>query len=164
VYYGSTVNPTFYVRVGGVLAKNRPVQLCKATGVTFACTTVSTTSAGSVPVRLNVTGSYRIKLVVPATATTTAVTSDVYTVSAQSLARLSRVNATTLTASVTGATGQTVQIQRQTGPATAAWTTWKRYAATPAATITGVSHGYRYRLVVASTATVIGSTSGAVAP
>ncbi len=166
VFYGTTVSVTFSVRVGDAPSTGRLVQLCTATGAsrTYGCKAVTTSTAGSVVLRGTATGSYRVKLIIPATATSDAVTSPAYAVTVQALARLAVRNSTSLTATVTGAAGQQVQVQRQTGRTTSAWTVFRTYAAVLAATVAGVSHGCRYRLVVASTATVNGYTTGAVTP
>jgi hypothetical protein len=166
VFYGTVVTATFYVRVGGALAKGRAVQLCTAGGAstTFTCKAVLTTSAGSVASRVTVTGPYRVELIVPETATTAAVRSAVYNTTVQALARLTVRNPTTLTATVTGAVGQSVQVQRQTGRTTSPWTVFRTYAAVPMAAVTGIARGYRYRLVVASTPAISGYTSTSVTP
>ncbi len=157
---------TFSVRVGGALAPGRAVQLCTAGGVstTFTCKPALTTSAGSVSSRVTVTGPYRVKLIVDEMATTAAVSSAVYSTTVQALARLAVRNPTTLTATVAGPAGQSVQVQRQSGRTTSPWTVFRTYAAVPVATVTGVARGYRYRLVVASTAAVSGYTSPSVTP
>jgi hypothetical protein len=162
VVYGSTVSTTWTAYAGGRVAGNRPVRLCVALGAApaFTCSPAATGANGTVAARRTVTAPYRVKLVVPAGASTNAVSSATAGVSVRSLARLAVRSSTTLTATLTGVAGQTVRIERWTGTR---WTTDRTYRAVAAYTVT-VSRGHRYRMVVPATPLIAGSASTPVTP
>jgi serine protease len=157
VLYGIATSTTFTVTSADRPWAQRPAQVCLAEGNgAFQCTATTTTDAGLVVVPRTATGPFKIKVIVTGTDTSETVTSAVvgYTVRSQIVA--TRTADGTLTATVTGAAGQVVQVQRFDKNR---WIVALTYNAEPTHTVTGLTAGARYRLVLPNTATIPGSTS-----
>lgn len=160
VRYGTVVTTTFTVTADGQPWARRRAQICTAekAATTFRCRTVSTTATGKVAVRRVVTAPYRLKLVVTATKTSDAATSETYSYAVQAVATMEK-RYRTLTATLRGTAGQTVELQRLDA---GAWTTVSTYRATTRYTVRKPVAGAEYRIVVPDTALMAGTVSNSV--
>ncbi len=161
VVYGSNVTVTYAVTVSGNAWANQPVRIGVATPPgAFAFTDATTGADGKVVVTQAATGRLQVKLVAPATDTTLEVTSSISTFTVKAAAAVTSPARGTLKVTLTGATGQTVQIQRLDK---SRWVLAKTYtASTPEYTLTGLTTGVQYRVIVPSTTAVAGLTSPTV--
>jgi len=159
VTYGTRTSTTFQVTAGGKAWAKRPVSVCVSPGGTaWSCTSATTGTTGAYTVARTATGSFRVRLTVPATSTnTTASATGAYTVKAAVAVRRSAKK--TLTVQVTGAAGQKLTVQRYVKKR---WTTVKSYSATGSRKVTGLVGGGSYRVVLSSTTKVLGVTSKTV--
>jgi type VII secretion-associated serine protease mycosin len=156
VPYGTVVTTTFAVTAGGLPWGRRPAKVCIAEAATsFKCRNTTTTAAGKVAVKRTATAPYRVKLVVSATKTSDAVTSETYSYAVQAVARMEK-RGRTLAATLRGAAGQTVQLQRLNA---GTWTTVVTYRAVSRYTVRKPVTGAEYRIVVPDTALVTGTVS-----
>jgi serine protease len=161
VAYGTVVTTDFTVTAKGAPWGNRPVQLCvSAPGGGWTCAGATTTAQGRVRHVRTATATFRVRLLVSATAGSSAVSSPTYVYTTRASAGLARSGNRALLAEVTGAVGQRVSVQRLHGRN---WTTVVTYAAVSSRTVAGLKAGYRYRLVVATTAAITGAQSSTVA-
>ncbi len=160
VVYATAVTTTFTVTAGGLPFAGRAAQVCLAEklSTTFKCRTATTSTTGTVAVRRSVTVPYRVKLVLPATKTSTTATSDTHTYTVRSVATMEKRNRS-LYADLRGAAGQTVQVQRLVG---GAWTTVATYRATARYTVRKPVAGAEYRIVVPDVAQMGGTVSNSV--
>ncbi len=160
VPYGTAVTTTFTVTADGLPWAKRPAQVCIAEkgATTFRCRTATTTSTGKVAVKQSATSPYRLRLVVSATKTSDAVTSETHSYGVHAVATMEK-NRTTLTATLRGTAGQTVQLQRLHA---GAWTTVTTYRATTRYTVKNPVTGAEYRILVPDTALVTGTVSNSV--
>jgi hypothetical protein len=161
VGYGSSVLTEFTVLAGGQPWSGRPVQVCIAEGGTapFSCAATTTLAGGVVRHQRKATGTYRVRLLVPATAESNAASSATYTYTVRAVPTLRRVSSYSVSATVAGPAGQATSLQRYAG---GRWTTVTQFPAGGTLTVTGLRAGYPYRLSVEPTARVAGATSGTV--
>ncbi|GAA2583618.1 hypothetical protein GCM10010435_71760 [Winogradskya consettensis] len=160
VLYGTPITTRYTVTADGSAAANRAVQICTATASSvFTCTDTTTTAAGVITVTATATGVRRVRLTVPATGATLAVTSPVTTYTVGTKVTATRAAARTLTITLTGAAGQLVRLQRSTK---SGWKQVTSYRAAGTRTVTGLVTGARYRVVVPATSALTGSTSTTV--
>ncbi|MDI6104785.1 S8 family serine peptidase [Actinoplanes sp. NEAU-A12] len=156
VGYGTKVRVTFTVKAHGKAWARKAVHVCDPAG----CKTRTTSSSGTVisdpyPVK----GRYAVYLKVPATTTTTAVTSAASTFTASAAVNATRHSKTAIRVQITGAAGQTVRIQRLSGKT---WVTVKTYRAAASATVSRLTARKTYRVVVTATDTIGAATSRTV--
>jgi hypothetical protein len=153
------VSTTFTVTADGLPWARRPAQVCIAeAATTFRCRTTTTTAAGRVAVKRTVTAPYRLKLVVRATRTSDAVTSETYSYGVQAVARMQKKDRT-LTATLHGAAGQQVKLQRLDA---GTWRTVVTYRAASRYTVRKPMTGAEYRIVVPDTALMTGAVSNSL--
>ncbi|GIF42324.1 S8 family serine peptidase [Actinoplanes xinjiangensis] len=156
VRYGTKVQVVFTVKANGKAWAGKTVQVCDAAG----CRARTTSSSGAVTSDpATVKGRYAVYLKVPATTTSTAVTSAASTFKAGAAVSATRHSKTAMRVNVTGAVGQTVRIQRLSGKT---WVTVKTYRATANATVRGLAARQQYRVVVVATDTIGAATSPTV--
>ena len=160
VKYGSTPTVTFAVEADGEPMAQQPVSVCvSANGGAFGCTDATTDDDGILDWPQRATAPFRIRLTVPATDMTTAVTSATATYKVQAVATATRAGARALSVAIGGVDRQSVQVQRQDG---ARWVTVKTFRAATRTTVSGLPAKKRYRVVVPNSATFAGTTSGTV--
>ena len=161
VLYGATTTVTYAVTANGKVWAQKPVRIGVApVGSTYTYTDATTDSAGKVIFSRAATGRFQVRLVVVATDTSVEVASAVSTFTVRSQAAVTSPYTGSLTVSLTGAAGQTVTVQRYDKKRWIAATT---YTATQASyTVTGLTTGATYRVVVPTTTAVVGLTSTAV--
>ena len=159
VAYGAAAKTSFTVTVSGKAFAQRPVQVCVTDpGKAPSCTAATTGSTGGVLVSRTATAGYQAYITVPGTDTTEAVTSPTATVTVKAtLAVVRSGNAMTVT--LGGAAGQSVQVQRQNG---SSWVTVLTYQAVAKATVSNLTTGQHYRVVVPDVAGIVGVTSATV--
>ncbi|SDT79074.1 S8 family peptidase [Actinoplanes derwentensis] len=160
VTYGTKTKTTFSVTAGDEAYADQDAQLCLTIGgVDQGCDDVTTDSDGEVVVSRVATGTFQISLEVASgdDSVESPTASVAYTVKAAVKATKSGKGA--ITVKVTGATGQKMTLQRLVK---GKWSTAKTYSATASRKITGLVAGGSYRVVLASTKTVVGVTSGTV--
>ncbi|MEV4280100.1 S8 family serine peptidase [Actinoplanes xinjiangensis] len=156
VRYGTKVQVVFTVKANGRAWARKTVQVCDAAG----CRTRTTSASGAVTSdAYTVKGRYAVHLKVPATTTSTAVTSAASTFKAGAAVSATRHSRTAMRVKITGAVGQTVRIQRLSGKA---WVTVKTVRATANVTVSGLAARQRYRVVVMATDTIGAATSPTV--
>ena len=157
VAYGTATTTVFTVTGQDKPWALHPVQVCVIPGGTTAaqCTTATTTSAGTVTVPRTATGSFQLYLKVAATDANEAVTSATATWTVQATVAVSR-SGNVMAVTVGGAVGQGLVVQRQDGDH---WLVAGTFAASAKTTISGLTTGRHYRVVVADTTTIKGATS-----
>lgn len=157
VTYGTRTRTTFAVTAGDEAYAGQDAQLCLTVGgVDKGCEDVTTGADGEVVVSRAATGTFRVTLEVLSSDETSSASVE-YKVRAAVKATKSGRGA--ITVRVTGATGQKMTLQRLVK---GKWTTAKTYRATASRKITGLVAGGSYRVVLASTTSVVGVTSGTV--
>jgi type VII secretion-associated serine protease mycosin len=158
--YGTTTTTVFSVTVSGRAWASRPVQVCIASAATaFDCTDATTTGLGTIVVTQPATGSFQVLLNVIATDTSEAAASPVVSYTVGSKVTVTRTAAGTLHVVLAGVPGQAVQIQRFDKKG---WVLATGYRAEADHTVSRLTAGSRYRVVVPDTADVVGMTSPAV--
>jgi serine protease len=156
VRYGTKVRVVFTVKAHGNAWAGKTVHVCDPTG----CKTRTTSSSGTVTSdTYTVKGRYAVHLKVPATATSTAVTSAASTFKASAAVSATRHSKTAMRVKITGAVGQTVRVQRLSGKK---WVTVKTYRAVGSATVSRLATRQQYRVVVVATTTIASATSRTV--
>jgi serine protease len=160
VKYGSTPTALFTVRADGRPWAGRPVSVCVSlNGAAFQCAGRATDAAGTVAWPQRATTPFRIRLVVAATGISREVTSSTAVYKIQAAATVTRADAKTLAVAIGGVDGQTVQVQRLDGTH---WVTAKTLRAAARSTVTGLTPGSQYRVVVPATTVFAGTTSTVV--
>ncbi len=161
VVYGATATVTYTVTASGAAWGNKPVQV----GVTvpgssvFTLVAGTTDATGKVVVAQPAIGRFQVKLIVPATETSTAVTSPVTTFTVRAAAAVSSTAKGVLTIKLAVPAGQIVQVQRYER---SRWIVATTFVAQAETTVTGQISRATYRVVVPSTTAVTGVTSGAI--
>jgi type VII secretion-associated serine protease mycosin len=160
VSYGAVTTTTFTVTGQDKPWALRPVQVCLIPAGTTAaqCTTATTSSAGTVTVPRTANGSFQLFLKVAATDTNEAVTSPTATWTVQATVAVSR-SGNVMIVTIGGAVGQGLTVQRQDGTG---WVTAGTFTASAKATVSGLTTGRHYRVVVADTPAIKGATSTTV--
>ena len=159
VAYGALTSTTFTVTGQDEPWALRPLQVCLvSTGTNAQCTTAMTNSAGAVTVPRTATGSFQLYLAVPATDTNEAATSPTATWTVQATVGVVR-SGNTMSITIGGAVGQNTTIQHQDGDR---WIVAATFNASAKATVTGLTTGRHYRVVVADSTTIKGATSSTV--
>ena len=159
VTYNTMVATTFTVTASGQAWALRPVQICVTeTGGKTNCLTTTTDAKGIVAVQRAATIGYQAYVQVLATDVSEAVTSSTATVTVRATVTVAR-SGKTMTVAIGGAAGQTVEVQRQNG---SAWVTVGSYKATANATVSNLTEGQRYRVVVPDAPGILGATSATV--
>jgi hypothetical protein len=159
VAYGSAVTTTFTVTASGKAWAQRPVQVCVTeTGGKATCTAATTDAAGAVAVKRTATIGYQVYVQVTATDTSEAVTSTTAAVTVRATVAVARTG-NTMTVTIGGAAGQTVQVQWQNG---SSWVTVGTYKAAAKATVSNLTTGQHYRVVVPDAVGITGATSATV--
>jgi len=155
--YGTTSTVTYTVTAGGKALAQQPVQVgVQATGASvFTLTEATTDSDGRVVVTQPATGTFQVKLVVPATDTTLALTSPITKFTVRAAMTVTSPAARSLRIVITGAAGQTVQVQRLERNK---WLPATSFTASGDRTLTGLISGAGYRVVLPSTPAVTGVT------
>lgn len=157
IRYGSTPTVTFTVTAGGAPLAGQAAQVCVAVnGAGYRCTHVTTGDDGVVTWAERATAPFRIRLAVPATAGTTAVTSATANYRMQAVVTATKASTRSLTVAIGGVAGQTVAVQRLDGTR---WVTAKKFKAAARTTVTGLTAKKRYRVVVPNSPTYTGATS-----
>ncbi|MGX6607160.1 S8 family peptidase [Micromonosporaceae bacterium Da 78-11] len=160
VVFGSATAVTYTVTLSNKAFANQPVQIGVAEGNgAFVFTAATTDATGRVTVRRAATAKFQVKMVIEETATSLAVTSPTTVFSVVSKVAVASQSTGNLTVTLTGAAGQTVQVQRYDRNR---WVLASTYTAEPTWTLTGLTKGQSYRVVVLNTATVTGVVSGTV--
>ena len=160
VTYGTMTTTTFTVTAKGQAWALQPAQTCIREGTgPVRCTTVSTSSTGTVTVTRAATSHLQVQLKVIATPLSRATTSMTYVYSVRAVATLAKTGAQSMTVAITGAAGQKVEVQRFDGRA---WRTVAKYVAAASSVVSGASHGFGYRIVVPKTTSMTGATSNTV--
>ena len=161
VVFGATSTVTYTVTAAGKPFADRPAQV----GVTapgssvVTYTDVTTDAAGKVVFSQAATGRFQVRLVVPATDTTTAVTSPVSTFTVRATATVKSPAKGTLAVALAGSADQKVQVQRYDR---GRWTTVTAFPAVQGqVTVSGLAPA-TYRVVVPSTPAVTGLTGATV--
>ncbi|GIF39685.1 S8 family peptidase [Actinoplanes xinjiangensis] len=161
VVHGTATSTTFTVKAGGQVWSRKSVSVCVTeAGSAQLCTAAVTDDFGAVRVDRAGKASYQVVLKAAATAANEAATSA--TVSWKVRAAVTVVPATWGQAHITltGATGRSTEIQQKIA---GVWRKVGAYTAptSPAkATLTGLSRGQTYRVVVPASTTILGATSG----
>jgi serine protease len=156
VRYGTKVRVVFTVKAGGKAWAGKTVQVCDPAG----CKMRTTSAGGAVTSDAHtVKGRYSVYLKVPATATSTAVTSAASTFRASAAVSATRHGKTAMRVKITGAVGQTVRVQRLSGKS---WKTIKIYRATSSTTVSRLATRQKYRVLVVATDTIGAATSRTV--
>ncbi|MFC7534722.1 S8 family peptidase [Actinoplanes sp. GCM10030250] len=160
VAYGTSTATTFTVRVAGKVWARKPVSLCvsEAEGE-FFCTDTTTTVSGTVVLSRPATSSYKANLKVAETETTNAATSPTATYRVRAKVTVTRTSRGVMTVRLTGAAGQTVQVQQYMA---GRWVEIGDFPAAATTTVSGMTIGQRYRVVVPDTAAILGVTSAGV--
>jgi len=160
VLYNTKVTTTFTVTVGGAPAAKRIVRLCTADKLAAErCKNATTKANGTVALSRKVTYPYTVRLVVPATKTSSATgESETYSYTVGSEVGLA-VKKTSLVVSLIGAAKQVNELQQSTDGVS--WTTIRTFKASSRSTLTKVPAGYLYRVIVPDVPLVVGSTSNA---
>jgi len=157
VKYGSTPSVRFTVDADGTPMALQPVSVCVSVrNAAFGCTDATTDGDGALSWPQRATAPFRVRLTVPATDTTTAVTSATATYKVQAVAIATRAGSRALSVAIGGVDRQNVQVQRQDGTR---WVTVKTFRATARTTVTGLTAKKRYRAVVPSTPVFAGTVS-----
>ncbi|BCY13926.1 S8 family peptidase [Actinoplanes sp. L3-i22] len=158
VTYGTRTSTVFTVTAGGKPWIAQPVSICvSVAGGSWSCTSAKTGSTGTYTYTRAATASFRARLTVAASATNSAATVlTTYTVKPVVVVKSAKKR---LTVRVTGVAGQKLTVQRYVNRR---WSAVKTYPATSSRTITGLVSGGSYRVVLESTAKVLGVTSKTV--
>ncbi|WP_030438884.1 S8 family serine peptidase [Actinoplanes subtropicus] len=157
VSYDTATSTVFTVTVGGRAAAARPVQLCIADpGQAFICSDTTTSASGKVVLTRTADASYQVLLFVPATDTAEAATSAVATYVVRAEVTVTKTAPGTISIDLTGDVGQVVQIQRLVK---GKWMLVTAYRAVPNHTVSNLTKGQQYRVVVPDTLGVTGATS-----
>ena len=160
VKYGSAPVVKFTVDADGEPMARQPVSVCVSVGGgTFGCTAATTGDDGTVTRPRRATAPFRIRLQVPATGTTTAVTSATAGYKVQAVATATRAGARALRVAIGGVDRQTVRVQRLDGTR---WVVARTFRAAARTTVGGLTAKKRYRVVVPATTVFAGTTSGAL--
>ncbi|MEU4424063.1 S8 family serine peptidase [Actinoplanes sp. NPDC024001] len=159
VAYGTRTSTTFTASVEGRRLAGRAASACvSAGGGAWRCSPVTTDAAGRYTLVRTATGAFRARLYLPAAAGSAAASATAsYGVQARVTAVRSGNGA--ITVRVSGATGQRMSVQRYSKKR---WTTVRTYAAVPSRKVTKLVRGGTYRVVLASTPAVRGTTSARV--
>ncbi|GAA1596977.1 S8 family peptidase [Actinoplanes couchii] len=160
VTYGAKTRTTFTVTAGDEAYAGQDAQLCLTVGgVDKGCQAVTTDADGEYVYHRAATGTFQITLEVASgdDSVESPAASVAYT--ARAAVKASRTGKGAITVRVTGATGQKMTLQRLVK---GKWSTAKTYSATASRKITGLVSGGSYRVVLASTKTVVGVTTGTV--
>ncbi len=161
IRYGTTPTVTFQVTADGATLAGRTASLCvSVNGAAYQCSAVTTNGAGVVTWAKRATGPFRIRLLVPATDSTTAVTSATATYGMQVAVTAAKAGSKSLTVTIGGVAGQTVAVQRLDGTR---WVTAKTVKAATRTTVTGLTAKRSYRVVVPNSTSYTGATSAIVA-
>ncbi|BBH63798.1 hypothetical protein ACTI_04830 [Actinoplanes sp. OR16] len=161
VSYNSTTVTTFTVKASAKAYAAKSVSVCLSeSGGPFSCTDTKTTTAGTVAVSRKATAGYQVYLTVPGTETINEVTSATATYKVRVTAAVSRSAKGAMLVTLNGHAGQAVEVQHYVS---GTWRTVGTYSATAAkTTVSGLTAGQRYRVVVPDTASILGTTSGVV--
>ncbi|WP_433826373.1 S8 family peptidase [Actinoplanes sp. CA-015351] len=161
VSYGTSTVTTFTVKASGKAYAAKSVSVCLSeAGGAFSCTDTKTTTAGTLLVSRVATAAYQVYLTVPETETTTAVTSATASYTVRVKVAATRTAKGVMTVVLTGHAGQAVEVQQYVS---GAWRTVGTYSATTAkAAVSGLVTGQKYRVVVADTTEILGTTSATV--
>jgi serine protease len=161
VTYGAATAATFTVTADGQPWSNRQVSVCVAVaGAAFSCTATTTSGQGTVPYARTATGTYKVRLVVAATAQSTVASSATYTYTVRAVVGVYPGGSGSLLARITGiAAGQTARVQRYQG---GGWVTVTSYRAVASRTVSGLKPRYSYRVQVSTTAAITGTVSRTV--
>lgn len=158
VRYGMTATVTFTVTVSARPFAAADVRLGTALpGRPFTYTDAVTDDAGTVSLTQQAMSTIKAKVIVPGTDTTLEVTSQTATIAVATEALLSSPAKGILQVILFGAAGQTVQVERQDGTRWRSATTF--VAKRALATVTGLTPGARYRIVVPTTVALTGLIS-----
>jgi type VII secretion-associated serine protease mycosin len=159
VGHGTRTSTTFTATRGGKPYANAPVSACfSVAGGAWKCTSVTTNAAGKHTMARTATAAYKARLFLPSTGEFAAASATAgYTVKAAVTAV--RGTKGVITVKVAGAAGQTMSVQRYQNRK---WKTVKTFRTVATRKITGLAGGGVYRVVVASTKSVTGVTSGTV--
>ncbi|MFI1994348.1 S8 family peptidase [Actinoplanes sp. NPDC020271] len=160
--YHSTTVTTFTVTAAGQPWVKKNAQLCVAeTGKAFQCVDVVTSATGTVTLNRVATGGYQLQLRVAATGANEAATGTAtYTV--RSTVKATRTAGRVMTVSIASPSGLTVEVQQLVAG------TWRKAlqfatsGTTTNVTVSGLTTGQQFRVVVPATTTVAGATSATV--
>ncbi|MFC7527641.1 S8 family peptidase [Actinoplanes sp. GCM10030250] len=155
VAYGTRTVTGFTVLVDGEPMADETVRAClSAGGGAWSCKDTVTGADGTADVPRTATGAFRVRLDVPDTEASATVA---YAVKA--VVKVSRTGKGTITVKVSGAAGQKLTVQRYQNRT---WKTVKTSKAAASQKVTGLVSGGSYRVVLSSSATITGVTSGTV--
>jgi serine protease len=161
IRYGTTPTVTFTVAADGTAMAGQTAQVCVAVnGAAYQCSAVTTDGNGVVTWAQRATSPFRIRLAVPATDGTAAVTSAAANYQMQAVVTATKASTRSLTVTIGGVDRQTVTVQRLDGTR---WVTAKTFKAATRTTVTGLTAKKRYRVVVPNATSYTGATSATVA-
>jgi serine protease len=120
---------------------------------------VTTNATGTFLFTRTAASSFQVMLAVNATDTSQAVTSAAVSYTVRSQLAVARIGAGTLKVDLNGVAGQVVQIQRYDKNR---WVLATAYRAEPSHTVSRLTLGQRYRVVVPDTTAIVGAISAAV--
>ncbi len=157
VPYGTVSTTTFTVAAAGLPWAQRPVTLCLTDSAAGkpGCTSMLTSTAGTVSLQRTATSGFQLQLTVDGTDVSEPAVSPVAVTQVSSKLTVSRTG-NTMAVALDGAAGQTVQLQ---GLRNGTWVTVFTYPAAPRVTITGLTTGQFYRIFVPDTTAILGATS-----
>ncbi len=150
-----------------VLANNKPLpgqaaqlSIAATGGPGFVTTDVVADDSGVVEYSIPATGTFQVRLIVPATATVTGGMSAISTVGVVSQVDLLNGDPAELTVTYAGPPGRALQLQKYQGRL---WVLVSTFVATDGPyTITGLTAGLQYRVVVPAGTGVAGAVSKAI--
>jgi serine protease len=153
IRYGTTPTVTFKVTGNGEPLAGTAADLCVAVnGGTFTCTGVTTDDQGVVTWARRATAPFRVRLSVREASATA-------NYKMQAAVTVAKASSRSLSVAFGGVDRQTVAVQRLDGTR---WVTAKTFKAVARTTVTGLTAKKSYRLVVPTSSTFAGVTSGTV--
>jgi hypothetical protein len=156
--YGTRTRTSFHVATDSGPLAGQQAEACVTAGGRETCATVKTDGGGNYTIAHTATGAFQARLTVPASDTVERASAQTsYTVTA--VVKATRTGKGTITVAVTGAAGQKMTLQRLVK---GKWATAKTYPAIGSRKIAKLVSGGSYRVVLASTPTIKGVTSGTV--
>jgi serine protease len=159
VVYGSKASVTFTIRIAGKTITRMPVRLCVSESVSQSepvCTDTTTTTSGTVAVTRTATAGFKVHIEVPETGTTAAATSPASTFTVRAKVVAKRTSKGVMSVAMLGVDGQTVQVQQYVNRA---WMNVGEFPAAAMTTVSGLTPGRQYRVLVPDTAGILGVAS-----
>jgi serine protease len=134
-----------------------PVRLCVAeSGGEAVCTDTTTTTSGTVALTRTATAGFKVHVELAETGTTAAATSATATFTVRAKVAVKRTTKGVMTVAMLGVDGQTVQVQQYVNRV---WETVGEFPAAAMTTVSGLTPGKEYRVVVPDTTAILGVAS-----